>query len=67
MGWHWRLLDGDGAPWEGESGGQSFPSQSDAETWLGEAWRDLRAHGVAAVVLLEEQREVYGPMSLDPS
>lgn len=67
MGWNWRLLDSDGATWEGESGGQSFPSQSDAETWLGEAWRDLRAHGVAAVVLLEEQREVYGPMSLDPA
>lgn len=42
-----------------------FPSQADAETWLGETWRDLRAHGVASVVLMEEGREVYGPMSLD--
>lgn len=66
MGWHWRLMDRDGSQWQDEaSAGQSFPSQSDAETWLGEVWRDLRSHGVAAVVLLEDEREVYGPMSLD--
>lgn len=68
MAWHWRLIDGDGSEWQGDSAPpQGFPSQSDAETWLGESWRDLRAHGVTAVVLLEEQREVYGPMSLDPT
>ena len=35
---------------QGETGtGQTFPSQSDAETWLGEVWRDLHSHGVAGV------------------
>lgn len=68
MAWRWVLLDGTGETWQSPGGGeQVFPSQADAETWLGETWRDLRAHGVAAVVLMEEGREVYGPMSLDPA
>lgn len=44
--------------------GQSFPSQSDAENWLGEEWRVLAEAGVAAVILREAGREVYGPMAL---
>ncbi len=68
MAWHWRLMERDGSQWQGETGtGQTFPSQSDAETWLGEVWRDLRFHGVAGVILLEDEREVYGPMPLDPA
>ncbi len=43
-----------------------FPSQSDAETWLGEVWRDLLEDGVDQVVLLDDERTVYGPMSLHP-
>ncbi len=68
MAWRWVLLDGSGETWSSPGGDeQVFPSQSDAETWLGETWRELRSHGVAAVVLMEEGREVYGPMSLDPA
>jgi hypothetical protein len=33
-------------------------------TWIGEIWRELRDAGVDAVTLLEDGREVYGPMSL---
>ena len=40
------------------------PTQGDAETWLGEIWRELLDAGVDAVVLLDDGREVYGPMSL---
>ena len=47
--------------------GQSFPSQSDAESWVGEVWRDLLEDGVDAVTLFEGDREVYGPMSLRPA
>ena len=43
------------------------PTQGDAETWLGEIWRELLDAGVDAVVLLEDGREVYGPMSLHES
>lgn len=42
----------------------AFPSQSEAESWLGESWRELAAVGVDAVTLFEEGAEVYGPMSL---
>lgn len=42
----------------------SHPNQSDAESWLGERWRDLADAGVASVTLLEDDRTVYGPMSL---
>jgi hypothetical protein len=42
----------------------SFPNQSDAENWLGEEWPELLAAGVDDVVLFEDGRKVYGPMSL---
>lgn len=65
MSWTWRYEDAQGAevvspdlPTEG------FPSQGDAESWVGETWRELLEHGVDAVTLLEDGRVVYGPMSL---
>ncbi|HAN72210.1 MAG TPA: hypothetical protein DCQ36_11585 [Actinobacteria bacterium] len=64
--WSWRLEQRDGSP-AGEGRSQSFPSQADAETWIGETWRDLLDGGVDQVVLLEEEREVYGPMGLHPA
>jgi hypothetical protein len=45
---------------------ETFSSQGDAESWLGENWRDLLASGVDQVTLLEEGRIEYGPMSLHP-
>ena len=60
MGWRWTY---DGAPGTSEE----FPSQADAEAWLGESWRDLQDGGVTAVTLTEDGREIYGPMSLDPA
>jgi hypothetical protein len=46
---------------------ERFPTQADAESWIGEAWRDLLDQGVDQVRLLEGDREVYGPMSLHPT
>ena len=43
---------------------EEFPTQGDAESWIGETWRELAADGVEGVVLLEDEREVYGPMAL---
>jgi hypothetical protein len=71
--WHWRLEDSAGAevPAPAVAGvpgtGQSFPSQSDAESWVGEVWRELLEAGVDQVRLFEADREVYGPMSLHSS
>ena len=45
---------------------QRFPSQSEAETWIGESWPELLAAGVDSVVLLQGERVVYGPMGLRP-
>lgn len=64
--WSWRLERQDGSP-VGEGRSQVFPSQADAETWIGETWRSLVDDGVDQVVLLEEEREVYGPMGLHPA
>ncbi len=70
--WWWRLEAVDGSEVDlagsevSDLAGERFSSQSDAESWIGEVWSELRAAGVAAVTLVELDREVYGPMSLDP-
>ena len=66
VAWTWRYESGDGTeltPADAPSG-EPFPTQSDAETWLGENWRELLSAGVDQVTLLETGRVVYGPMSL---
>lgn len=54
--------------WRYPDGGLSadFPTQADAETWVGEAWPSLLDEGIEAVTLLEDDHEIYGPMSLHP-
>jgi hypothetical protein len=67
MSWHWRLEDPAGAEIDPASLGITLAesdNQSDAESWLGENWRELREAGVAQVVLLDADSVVYGPMSL---
>lgn len=67
MGWTWRYESESGESVSADSATtESFPSQSDAETWLGETWQQLLADGVEQVTLLEDARVVYGPMSLQP-
>jgi hypothetical protein len=56
----------DGSTLEGVPG-ERFPSQADAESWIGEAWPDLLGQGVDQVSLIEGERVVYGPMSLHPT
>jgi hypothetical protein len=65
--WWWRLEDASGAEVtvSDELAGLRFASQADAESWVGETWAELAAEGVGAVTLLEHDRVVYGPMSLD--
>lgn len=64
--WWWRLEDASGTEVTvaGDLAEQRFASQADAESWVGETWADLAAEGVDAVVLFENDRRVYGPMSL---
>lgn len=64
MSWTWRIdrADGGAVPLEVEP--PSFSAQGDAESWLGEAWRELADAGADQATLLEDERVVYGPMSL---
>jgi len=64
MAWTWQLRNSDGAEVVLDGTAPSFPTQSDAESWLGEEWPELLENGVDDVWLLEDGREVYGPMSL---
>ena len=45
---------------------ETFPTKGDAESWLGETWRDLLAAGVEQVVLVEGDRVEYA-MPLTPA
>ncbi len=67
MSWYWRLEDPSGAELDPAAVGVEVPradNQGDAESWLGENWRDLLERGVATVTLFDGGQEVYGPMGL---
>ncbi len=64
MPWTWTY-EADGGSAVDPDRSQEFPTQADAESWLGETWRELRESGIAAVTLHEDDRVVYGPMPLD--
>jgi hypothetical protein len=67
MAWTWRYESEGGAPVAEAAAPavETFTSQADAETWLGENWRELLHAGVFQVTLLDDEREVYGPMGLN--
>lgn len=63
MSWYWRLEDPSGATVEPATIGVEVPgadSQGDAESWLGENWRELLDSGVATVTLFDGDSLVYG-------
>ena len=65
--WIWRLEGLDGR--EVRPAAElpvDFPSQADAESWIGESWRGLLDGGAEQATLLEGDRKVYGPISLRP-
>jgi hypothetical protein len=67
MTWTWRYEDQSGGPLAPSGApAEEFPTQADAESWLGEHWRVLLDSGVEQVKLLENDSVVYGPMSLRP-
>lgn len=65
--WTWSLENTAGEKVESNVVAPAFPNQADAESWIGETWADLLADGVDAVSLFEDERLVYGPMSLHPA
>ncbi|MCZ7428135.1 hypothetical protein O7607_20565 [Micromonospora sp. WMMA1949] len=63
MAWSWRYEGTNGDVVDGPV--ESFTSQADAESWIGQTWRELAASGVTTVVLVEDDRVDYR-MSLQP-
>jgi hypothetical protein len=64
MPWSWRYENVDGQPVTGPA--ETFSSQADAESWIGQEWRALAETGVAQVALVEDDRVDY-KMSLLPA
>jgi hypothetical protein len=62
MSWRWVP---DREPTRSVPEARTFASQGEAETWLGEFYPELMSAGIRAVTLYEEERLVYGPMSLE--
>lgn len=68
MTWTWQYEKADGSLAAARGlPKETFGSQGDAETWLGEHWRGLVDAGVDQVSLMEDARCEYGPMSLHPA
>ncbi|MCW2803737.1 MAG: hypothetical protein QOF52_107 [Propionibacteriaceae bacterium] len=63
MAWFWTA---DADPGEDAGLGKKFATQGEAESWLGEFYPELLDAGIRTVTLYEEDRLVYGPMSLSP-
>ena len=64
MPWNWRYESADGQSITGPA--ETFSSQADAESWIGQEWRQLQATGVSTVTLVEDDRVDY-QMSLQPA
>ena len=64
MPWSWRYENVEGQPVGGPT--ETFSSQADAESWIGQEWRELAESGVTQVVLVEDDRVDYR-MSLLPA
>jgi hypothetical protein len=62
MSWRWVP---DREPTRSVPEARTFASQGEAESWLGEFYPELMSAGVRAVSLYEEDRLIYGPMSLE--
>ena len=66
MTWSWRYQDADGRSLQPPDRDETFSAKGDAESWLGETWRDLLDAGVTQVVLVEGDRVEYS-MPLTPA
>ncbi|MEU9852863.1 hypothetical protein [Streptomyces sp. NPDC047974] len=65
MAWTWRFEKSDGTEVTPVVTPEDFTTQGDAESWLGEHWRDLLAGGADQATLSEDTVRIYGPMPLD--
>ncbi|MHC3816221.1 hypothetical protein AMK09_16865 [Streptomyces sp. CB02488] len=64
MAWTWRFEKSDGTETEPALQPEEFTTQGDAESWIGEYWKELLDGGAAQVTLFDDTTKIYGPMSL---
>jgi hypothetical protein len=64
MAWTWRFEKADGTEVPPAVQPEEFPTQGDAESWVGEFWKELAAGGADQVTLFDGDTQIYGPMSL---
>ncbi|SNX57899.1 hypothetical protein SAMN06272735_2374 [Streptomyces sp. TLI_55] len=62
--WTWRFEKADGTEVQPAVQPEEFTTQGDAESWVGEFWKDLVEGGADQVHLFEDDTKIYGPMSL---
>lgn len=66
--WTWTYQGpGGGVPATGPTTSSAFPTQADAEAWLGQEWQELLDAGLESVTLTRGEEVVYGPMPLQPA
>ncbi|MEV7358095.1 hypothetical protein [Kitasatospora sp. NPDC091276] len=63
MVWTWRYEKANGTAVVPEGAQEEFAGQGDAETWIGESWKQLAEDGIDTAVLLDDDRVIYS-MSL---
>ncbi|HET6860074.1 MAG TPA: hypothetical protein VFH94_23640 [Streptomyces sp.] len=64
MAWTWRFEKADGTEVQPAVVPEEFTTQGDAESWIGEVWKELVEGGADQVVLSEDGAKIYGPMNL---
>ncbi|MER6118220.1 hypothetical protein E6R60_31260 [Streptomyces sp. A0642] len=64
MAWTWRFEKSDGTETEPALQPEEFTTQGDAESWIGEYWKELLEGGADQVTLFDDTTKIYGPMSL---
>jgi hypothetical protein len=62
--WTWRFEKADGTEVQPAVQPEEFTTQGDAESWVGEYWKDIAEGGADQVHLYEDGTKIYGPMSL---
>ncbi|ARZ70482.1 hypothetical protein M1P56_06335 [Streptomyces sp. HU2014] len=59
MVWAWRFEKADGTETSPAVEPEEFTTQGDAESWIGEVWKELLDGGAERVTLFEDDTEIY--------
>ncbi|MFD7085281.1 hypothetical protein ACFYXV_22560 [Streptomyces sp. NPDC002181] len=64
MAWTWRFETGDGTETSPAVEPEEFTTQGDAESWIGEVWKELLEGGTETVKLSDDSGTELYTMSL---